>query len=52
MYDAILPPDQQESSQSQMRPDKFVVRGGERRAEEVAEPSSKNTQIQRPLERQ
>ena len=51
MYDATLPPDQQEGSQLQMRPDKFVVRGGERRAEEFAEPSSKNTQIHTPPER-
>jgi hypothetical protein len=52
MNNTILPPNQQEGSQSQMRPDRFVVRGGERQAEELAEPSSKKTQIHRPLERQ
>jgi hypothetical protein len=41
MNDAILPPNQQEGSQSQMRSCKFVVRGGERYAQEDAEPSSK-----------
>jgi hypothetical protein len=52
MNDALLPPNQQEGSQSQMQPDKFVVRGGERKAEELAEPSSEKTQIHRPLKRQ